>query len=163
MAGLVAASNILLLFLFCACDGGYFAQRNHTRRSFHKYLREKEQIETTTLSTTTVLPTTTTTTTILPRTTTTLWVQKTTSDGGILLLPDDMRPPGLSRVRHITSPLFKSPDSCHTIISTCSFCNCFTWSKSKIKGLSLIIKSNYTHPPPPKWAYVHYTFNFSSL
>ena len=103
MAGLVAASNILLLFLFCACDGGYFAHRNHTRRSFYKYLREKEQIETTTLSTTTVLPTTTTTTTILPRTTTTLWVQKTTSDGGILLLPDDMRPPGLNRVRHITS------------------------------------------------------------
>ena len=34
-------SRILLLLFIYGCDGGYFASRNHTRRSYYRYFKEQ--------------------------------------------------------------------------------------------------------------------------
>ena len=101
MGRVLTISRILLLSLICGCDGGYFAHRNHTRRNFYNHFKSQSdrRMETTVLpvssesTTSNILDVTTAavTTTSL----TTPESVQTTTDNGILLLPDDMRPPGL--------------------------------------------------------------------
>lgn len=101
MGRVLTISRILLLSLICGCDGGYFAHRNHTRRNFYNHFKSQSdrRMESTVLpvssesTTSNILDVTTAavTTTSL----TTPESVQTTTDNGILLLPDDMRPPGL--------------------------------------------------------------------
>ena len=98
MERIATKSRILLFFFICGCEGGYFAHRNHTRRSFYRYFKEQSNKQ----SVTTVPPISSSRLTTLNaldvRTTaavTTVKPTQETTDNGILLLPDDMRPPGL--------------------------------------------------------------------
>lgn len=104
MERIVIISRILLLLFICGCDGGYFAHRNHTRRSLYQYFRgqSNKQIVPTVLpvssgsTTSSILYVTTEeVTTTAPTTPTTPDMVQKTTDSGILLLPDDIRPPGL--------------------------------------------------------------------
>ena len=104
MGRVFTISRILLLFLICGCDGGYFAHRNHTRRNFYNHFKSQSdrKMETTVLpvsseSTTSNISNMLDVTTAAVTTTspTTPDRVQTTSDNGILLLPDDFRPPGL--------------------------------------------------------------------
>ena len=95
MESIVIITRILLLLFICGCDGGYFAHRNHTRRSFYQFVRgqSNKQIEPTVLPVSSLSTTSTEDVTTTAPTTPDM-VPKTT-DPGILLLPDDIRPPGL--------------------------------------------------------------------
>ena len=90
-------SRILLLFFICGCEGGYFASRNHTRRSYYRYFKEQSDKR----IVTTVLPVTSGSTLNAldirktSAVTTTVTTTPEPTDNGILLLPDDMKPPGL--------------------------------------------------------------------
>ena len=102
MGRVLTISRILLLSLICGCDGGYFAHRNHTRRNFYNHFKSQSdrRMETTVLpvsseSTTSNILDVTTAAAVTTTSPTTPERVLTTADNGILLLPDDMRPPGL--------------------------------------------------------------------